>query len=258
MRLAPSYIILAWLLISGACTQTRDISTPTPTATSRSVASPSPTATSILLPIEGSDPETNTIEWLQEHAVPFSDVDLNGEFEDFSFLIEMVGDARIVALGEATHGTSEFFILKSQFFSLVEDMNFRSLAVEMPMVEVDLIDQMIQNGVGEPGSLARGLANVEEALDLFEWMQTYNQEHGDKKINLLGIDFTGSVSLKISNVINYIMEVDPSKVSWFEEQMACLDEHIEDKLANFYHSPEDEKGVCLETMQLTYDSLLGK
>jgi hypothetical protein len=50
--------------------------------------------------------------WLRENAIPFDTTDPNSDFEDLMPLKELIGDARIVALGEATHGTHEFFQLK--------------------------------------------------------------------------------------------------------------------------------------------------
>src|SRR5262245_50963020 len=49
------------------------------------------------------------VDWTRKHAIPLKTVEAKHGFEDMEPLKKVVGDARIVALGEATHGTREFF-----------------------------------------------------------------------------------------------------------------------------------------------------
>jgi len=55
-------------------------------------------------------PEVST--WLRENAIPSDTVEPGSGFDDLMPLKEIIGGAHIVALGEATHGTSEFFKMK--------------------------------------------------------------------------------------------------------------------------------------------------
>ena len=56
--------------------------------------------------------EQARVDWLAEHAVPFATVEAGHGFADLEPLKEMIGDARVVGLGEGTHGTREHFQLK--------------------------------------------------------------------------------------------------------------------------------------------------
>src|SRR5262245_3273128 len=50
--------------------------------------------------------------WLRANAIPLRTAEPGGGFQDLEFLRSIIGNARIVSLGEATHGTREFFQLK--------------------------------------------------------------------------------------------------------------------------------------------------
>jgi erythromycin esterase-like protein len=126
------------------------------------------------------------------------------------------------------------------------------------MQEVALLDQQLQTGNGDPRAFVRGLAEIEEALDLFEWMMAYNSNHSSDKISLQGIDFTGSVSLKQDNILDFLAEIDPEKAAWAESQMNCIADHVEEKFANYYRSSEEEKTGCLENIERVYDDLLSE
>ena len=54
-----------------------------------------------------SDAPPEVIQWIRKHAVPFKTVEAGSGFADLGPLRQMIGDARIVALGEATHGSRE-------------------------------------------------------------------------------------------------------------------------------------------------------
>jgi erythromycin esterase len=52
---------------------------------------------------------TLVVDWVQANAIPLSTVETGRGFADLERLRGIIGDARIVSLGEATHGTREFF-----------------------------------------------------------------------------------------------------------------------------------------------------
>lgn len=87
------------------------------------------------------------IQWLETHAAPFHSSDPEYPLDDLSFLKGMVGDARIVSLGEATHGTREFFRMKHRIFRyLVEEMDFKTFAIEASWPEANRINHYLQTG----------------------------------------------------------------------------------------------------------------
>lgn len=87
----------------------------------------------------------------------------------------MIGNARIIALGEATHGTREFFQTKRRLLQfLVEQMGFDALAMEVNAPEADRLNEYITEGRGDPRQLLAGLGvwpwNSAEVLDMLIWM----------------------------------------------------------------------------------------
>jgi len=70
-------------------------------------------------------------EALKKEMVPLKTVQAKSGFEDMEPLKEVLKDKQIVAMGEATHGTSDFFKMKHRMFEfLVEEMDFRVFAIE--------------------------------------------------------------------------------------------------------------------------------
>src|SRR5262245_60190227 len=72
--------------------------------------------------------------WFKAHAVPLKTVEAGHGLEDLARLKGMIGDARIVGLGEGTHGTREHFQAKHRLIEfLVEEMGFGIFSIEANM-----------------------------------------------------------------------------------------------------------------------------
>jgi erythromycin esterase-like protein len=89
--------------------------------------------------------------WLRGAAVPFDRVDPTDNMDDLEPLRKIVGDARVVSLGEATHGTREFFQMKHRVLRfLVERMGFTAFAIEATWPEANRLDRYVRTGEGDP------------------------------------------------------------------------------------------------------------
>src|SRR5688572_14318716 len=98
------------------------------------------------------------IGWLRDRAIPLQTVDAGRGFADMQPLKKIIGDARIVALGEATHGTREFFQLKHRMLEfLATDMGFTIFSIEANMPEAYRLNDYVLNGIGDPGKLLKGM-----------------------------------------------------------------------------------------------------
>ena len=107
----------------------------------------------------------------------------DGDSDGLAAFGKAVGDARIVALGEATHGTREFYQLNHRLFDyLVRQKGFTVLAIEANWPEALAVDRYIKTGEGNPREALAGMNfwtwYTEEMLDLVEWMRAYNQAPG--------------------------------------------------------------------------------
>lgn len=109
---------------------------------------------------------------------------------------ETVGDATVVGVGEATHGSHEFFLLQARVFTdLVRDRGFGTFAREVSWSAGLRLDDYVVHGTGDPRQIMREefqgnyLWHTEEYLNLVEWMRGYNQRHRDK-VRFMG-DYIG-------------------------------------------------------------------
>lgn len=118
------------------------------------------------------------IEWLKEEAHPFNTPLVGSGFEDLAFVKDIVGDAEIVGLGEATHGTKEFFQMKHRLTEyLASSAGFTVFAIEAGMPEADMINDFVLGGPGNIRELMKELSvfwNTKEVESMIEWMRAFN------------------------------------------------------------------------------------
>ena len=120
---------------------------------------------------------------LKQRAVPLDTAEPGGKHGDLAAFGKAVGEARIVALGEATDGTREFFQLKHRLMEyLVNEKGFTVFALEANWPESLAVDRYIKTGEGSAKTALASMYfwtwNTEEVLDLIEWMRSYNQAPG--------------------------------------------------------------------------------
>lgn len=113
--------------------------------------------------------------------------------DDFAPLRSIVGDARVVALGESVHTVGSYYEAKAAMFRwLVERMGFRVFAWETAWHDARRVDAYVQTCTGDlRGAMVDGLYQVwldESVVDLFEWMCAWNREHPDDRVHFSGWD----------------------------------------------------------------------
>jgi erythromycin esterase len=140
--------------------------------------------------------------WLNKNVIPIKYVKAENGFDDLNPLNNLIGDARIVSLGECTHGSSEVFSMKHRMLEyLVKEKGFTIFSIEANMPEAYALNEYIIDGKGDPRKLMAGMYfwtwNTQEVLDMIEWMKKYN-ETATKKIMFTGFDMQFyDVSIKI-------------------------------------------------------------
>ncbi|AJF70363.1 erythromycin esterase family protein [Streptomyces vietnamensis] len=138
-----------------------------------------------------SDEVTN---WLARTALPLSGLTAGVSTADLQPLKRILDGVRIVGLGEATHGASEFFQLKHRLLEfLVEEMGFTVLAMEASASAGPAVDAYVRQGVGDAARVLAGLGfwtwRTREVLGMIEWMRAYNRGRPeDQKVRFVGID----------------------------------------------------------------------
>lgn len=119
-------------------------------------------------------------DWLNKNCIPLKYVKAENGFEDLKPLKDLIGDARIVSLGECTHGSSEIFSMKHRILEyLVKEKGFTIFSIEANMPESYALNDYIIDGKGDPRKLMAGMYfwtwNTQEVLDMIEWMKKYNE-----------------------------------------------------------------------------------
>lgn len=157
------------------------------------------------------------LQWLREHAVKLKTVEAEIGFQDLLPLEAMIGDARIVGLGEGTHGTREHFQMKHRLFEfLASEMDFTIFSIEANMPEAYELDGYVLGGEGDVDRLIGGMYfwtwNTEEVRDLVEWMRRFNAKQAaagsTKRVHFTGFDMqTGKVALRIAT--EFLEKHDP-------------------------------------------------
>ncbi|HKQ60053.1 MAG TPA: erythromycin esterase family protein [Candidatus Polarisedimenticolaceae bacterium] len=130
-------------------------------------------------------------DWIRRHAHALATSEPRAEHGDLAPLGELVGLARIVGLGEATHGTHECFTLRRRLSEyLVRERGFDVIAIEASMADARAVDAFVQTGEGDPRTLLAGLGSwiwyTQEMLDMVGWMREYRAAGGE--LHFAGLD----------------------------------------------------------------------
>ncbi len=183
--------------------------------------------------------------WLKATAIPFDTADPNSNLEDLMLIKKMIGNARIVALGEATHGTHEFFQMKYRMLEfLVQELGFNTFAIEANWPEANLINNYIHTGLGDPAELLKdpylGIWDTQEMLDMIQWMRVYNENPSNsQKLSFFGFDMQGDQMAR-HNVAQFMQKVDPQAAQQIADDYSCI--------------PQSSTG-CQMKLQVVYDWL---
>ena len=145
---------------------------------------------------------TNGEEGGQETQIPSEAIYPLNNDEDLDVLIKEIGDKKLVLLGEASHGTSEFYTWRARLSQrLIEEKGFTIIAVEGDWEDALPLNNYIK-GMSAATSAEAALENFdrwptwmwanEEIADLAEWLKDYNSEKtGKEQVGFYGLDVYG-------------------------------------------------------------------
>ncbi len=162
--------------------------------------------------------------WISQNAIPLSTADPNVPLVFSAGLRQLVGAARVVALGEATHGTREFFQLKHRVFRTLVEQGFTVFALESGQVDTRAVNAYVVNGVGNArealGTVSMWMWETEEFQALVEWMRTWNADPTHHpKLQFVGFDMQNP-TLGVKAVRQFLDRVAPDDAATL---MAPLD-----------------------------------
>src|SRR5438105_13439819 len=192
---------------------------------------------------------------------------LVGSAEDYDPLLEIVSDARFVLLGEASHGTHEFYRERAEITKrLITEKGFRAVAVEADWPDAYRINRFVR-GAGNDTESIDALAGFKrfptwmwrnaDVLDFVGWLRAYNDSlrPGTRKAGFYGLDLY-SLYTSMRAVLEYLDKVDPEAARRARYRYSCFEHFGEDTQAYVYaanfglsKSCEDEVVTQLVEMQ---------
>ena len=178
--------------------------------------------------------KTKLTETLRQAAHPIS-----GTATDYDLLLDAIGDARFVLIGEASHGTHEFYQQRAEITKrLIEEKGFTAVAVEADWPDAYRINRYVR-GVGEDASSLDALGNFQrfptwmwrniDVLNFIDWLRHYNDSlpKDAVKTGFYGLDLY-SLYTSIEAVLKYLETVDPEAAARARYRYSCFDHFGED------------------------------
>jgi erythromycin esterase-like protein len=159
---------------------------------------------------------------------------LTGHAGDYDPLLAMVGDSRLVLLGEASHGTHEFYHERAVITRrLVEEKGFTMVIVEADWPDAYRVNRFVR-GTGEDASANAALSDFRrfptwmwrnvDTLTLVDWLREYNQSVSVRhpRVGFYGMDLY-SLHRSVEAVIGYLDDVDPDAAERARRRYACFE-----------------------------------
>ena len=151
------------------------------------------------------------------------------EAADLNPLMARIGSARVVLLGEATHGTSEFYRMRERITrDLIVNKDFRFVAIEADWPDAARVDHYVRHFQYPPSewtAFARFPAWMwrnTEMRDFVSWLRKHNgSADRGQRVAFRGLDLY-SLYDSIRSVLNYLDEVDPESARVARERYGCL------------------------------------
>ncbi|MFC9219269.1 erythromycin esterase family protein [Streptomyces hygroscopicus] len=179
-------------------------------------------------------PASRTVlaDWFREHSTTLTTLDPHQPLDDLEVFRQVVGDARVVAIGEGAHFVEEFSRARQRVLRfLAERCGFTVLAMEFGFSEAFLLDRWLQ-GEGDDGDLAKvgRFATTWGAADLMRWLRYHNRTSAHP-LRFAGIDVPeagGALRPALEPVAEYLREVDPDALRLVDTVLEISDRFLKD------------------------------
>lgn len=177
---------------------------------------------------------------LKQNVVLLKDVVGNSDNSDLDKASAYWSDKKIIALGEASHGTKEFFQMKHRLFQyLAENHGFRVFLMEATFAECFEVNEYVMYGKGDEYSALKAMEGngwqTVEVLEMLKWMRKFNANRNDTdKIRFHGFDLIYTKK-STQYFLEYLQKVDPDYAKSLDSVLADFGN---DQLHFYGSSPE--------------------
>ena len=181
-----------------------------------------------------SSPDAELVRFLSKKAVPVNDY---GDLDD---LIKIAGSRRLILLGEASHGTAEFYRWRSEITKrLIVENEISFIAVEGDWASIYRLNEYVKNAPGSPSTARRVLRTFDrwpewmwgntEIENLAEWLKDYNSKlPQDEKVGFFGMDVYGQWEA-MEDLLEFTVKYMPDYHSEIRNKLQCFANYDRDE-----------------------------
>ncbi len=188
-------------------------------------------------------PQENIIAAIAKYAQP-----AGSALQEYDPIVKAANGKQFVLLGEATHGTAEFYRARAQITRrLIEEQGFDAVVLEADWPDAYAVNRYVTGK--QEGTAQQTLEVFErfpawmwrnaEFLHFIEWLESYNREFrppGPRRkqaVGIYGLDLY-SLTRSIKAVVDYLERVDPMAAARARSRYSCFDQFIDDPQAYGY------------------------
>ena len=169
---------------------------------------------------------------------------LRGDAHRYDGLLALIGDARFALLGEASHGTQEFYVERAEITKrLIMEKRFNAVAVEADWPDAWRVNRYVR-GLSDDVDADAALSGFQRfpswmwrntvVRDFIEWLRAHNAKVGpERQVGFYGLDLYSLFS-SIQAVLAYLAKVDPEAARLARARYACFDHAGENAQAYGY------------------------
>jgi erythromycin esterase-like protein len=192
---------------------------------------------------------------------------LTGGSDDLAPIVELAQGTHYVLIGEASHGTHEFYRIRAEITKrLIRDLGFIAVAVEADWPDAYRVNRYArgETGAADATDALSGFRRFPQwmwrnadVLDFVGWLREFNDQHTDERcqVGFYGLDLY-SMHASIAAVVGYLDRVDPAAAARARQRYACFeivggdDPQAYGHAAAFGLSPTCEREVVAQLIEL--------
>jgi erythromycin esterase-like protein len=199
---------------------------------------------------------TGALDLIRKHAQP-----LDRGRDVYNDLLNEIGTASLALIGEASHGTHEFYEERAEITRrLIVDRGFNAVAVEADWPDAYRVNRYVR-GIGDDRDAVSALGGFRRfptwmwrntvVVDFVEWLKGHNRSLPEnRKVGFYGLDLYSLFS-SIEAVLHYLDKVDPEAARRARDRYACFEHFNEDSQAYGYAASFGMSRTCEDEVVAT-------
>ncbi|HEU5219782.1 MAG TPA: erythromycin esterase family protein [Gemmatimonadales bacterium] len=199
---------------------------------------------------------------IRDAAQPFGDI----ESADLGPLLDRIGNARVILIGEASHGTSEFYRMRARITqALIGRGGVSIVAVEADWPDARWVDGYVRHAPAPPAGerpfqrFPRWMWQNREVHAFVDWLREYNAARPlpNDRVGFYGLDLY-SMHASIEAVLHYLERIDPAAARQARARYACLTPWQDEPAAYGHAATTDRYRSCEGEVLLILRDLLSR